>query len=175
MTCIHHPELVQAIVSSAIWGAAIGAVAGGRVADLIGRRASLAVADLLFAAGSLCMAAAPSVRILVVGRVLVGLGIGVASVTVPVYIAEISPSHMRAQAVTANVLAITSASHDSLAVFVGYSLLPLQTPANCWILLIPNDAFTVAANNIDIHMLLLWPDESVVPTLESHCSSFQRH
>lgn len=99
------------------------------MADKIGRRASLAAADLLFTAGSLCMAAAPSVPILVVGRILVGLGIGVASVTVPVYIAEISPSHMRAQAVTANVLAITSASYESLGVFVGYSL-SFWTPAD---------------------------------------------
>lgn len=106
-------EAVQVIVSAAIWGAAAGAVVGGRVADRIGRRGSLAIADFLFISGSLCMAAAPSVLILVVGRVLVGLGIGVASVTVPVYIAEVSPSNVRAQAVTANVLAITSTSPAS--------------------------------------------------------------
>ena len=98
---------LQAIVSSAIWAAAIGAVGGGRIADRIGRRTSLALADMLFIAGSLTMAAAPSIPVLILGRVLVGLGIGVASVTVPMFIAEVSAAHVRARAVTANVLAIT--------------------------------------------------------------------
>eukprot|EP00892_Ulva_mutabilis_P007815 jgi/Ulvmu1/5405/UM022_0200.1 len=117
-------NIVGAIVSAAIWGAAVGAVFGGRVADKIGRRASIALADVLFTAGSLSMAAAPSVLILVLGRVLVGLGIGVASVTVPVFIAEVSSACVRASAVTANVLAITGGQLLSYVINFALSHVP---------------------------------------------------
>lgn len=100
---------MQVIVSGTIWGAGAGAVIGGQVADATGRLASIALADFLFISGTLCMAAAHSVSVIVFGRVVVGLGVGIASVVVPVYIAEVSPSAMRARAVSGNVLAITGA------------------------------------------------------------------
>jgi MFS transporter, SP family, solute carrier family 2 (myo-inositol transporter), member 13 len=100
-------SIVQTIVSATIWAAALGAVAGGRVADVAGRRNTLAAADIVFIVGALCMAAAQSVDMLIVGRVLVGLGVGIASIAVPVYIAEVSHARVRARAVVGNVLAIT--------------------------------------------------------------------
>lgn len=155
-----HRTTVQAIVSAAIWGAAIGAVAGGRVADSIGRRASLALADVLFTAGSLAMAAAPSVLILVLGRVLVGLGIGVASVTVPVLIAEVSPAEVRARAVTVNVLAITGASHPIRS---ANSVFGVHAPSCCPAQLVVNQmrtwpapSSTVALAPADSYMETHW-------------------
>lgn len=104
---------LQAIVSAAIWGAAAGAVGGGRLADLLGRKKALSLADALFIAGSLCMALAPgwrswpAVGTVIVGRVLVGVGVGIASVVVPVYLAETARAVDRASAVAASVLMIT--------------------------------------------------------------------
>ena len=82
---------------------------GGHVADTTGRLRSIALADFLFTSGTLCMAAARSVPVIIFGRVVVGLGVGIASVVVPVYIAEVSPPGVRAHAVSGNVLAITGA------------------------------------------------------------------
>jgi MFS family permease len=81
----------------------------------------MAVADVLFIAGSFCMAIAPSTRVVILGRVLVGLGIGIASVTVPVYLAETAQSNNRAYAVAANVLMITAGQLISFLVNYGLS------------------------------------------------------
>lgn len=64
--------------------------------------------DVLFTAGALLMGMAIAPGMLIAGRALVGLGVGLASVTVPVYIAECAPGALRATLVTVNVLMITS-------------------------------------------------------------------
>lgn len=137
----------ELIVSSAVIAAGAGSVAGGWLADRLGRRRTLLIADVLFTAGAAAMGAAPGPYWLVAGeclcclaerpamwrvrdhpllaaalldhaasaappaaaagRALVGLGVGLASVTVPVYIAEGVPPARRASLVTCNVLFIT--------------------------------------------------------------------
>ncbi|BDA45323.1 probable inositol transporter 2 [Coccomyxa sp. Obi] len=96
------------IVSAAVGGAAGGSAAGGALSDWLGRKKALLAGDVLFAAGAFLMAAAPGVSVIIAGRALVGLGVGLASVTVPVYIAESAPADVRATLVTVNVLMITS-------------------------------------------------------------------
>ena len=68
------------VVSAAIWAAAVGATAGGALSDAFGRRVALATADALFVCGSLTMALAPSTLVVIMGRVAVGLGVGIACV-----------------------------------------------------------------------------------------------
>jgi MFS family permease len=63
----------------------------GPLADKIGRKTVIMVADLLFTAGAIIMAFSPTLTILMVGRIVVGLGVGIASMIVPVYLAEVSP------------------------------------------------------------------------------------
>jgi SP family myo-inositol transporter-like MFS transporter 13 len=91
----------------AIAGAIIGAAFGGRINDRFGRKPAILAADALFAIGAVFMAAAPNVSLLIAGRILVGLGVGVASMTAPLYIAEASPAKIRGALVTLNVLFIT--------------------------------------------------------------------
>ena len=74
-------------MSSAVAGAAVGAAVGGAASDHVGRKPVLLAADALFALGAALMAAAHGVPVLIAGRVASGLGIGLASVVVPVYIA----------------------------------------------------------------------------------------
>lgn len=98
---------LEVIVSGVLAGAAVGALAGGRLADLFGRRTLLIVTALIFAAGAVVCAVAPSPSILIIGRIIVGLGIGLSSGAVPVYISEVSPPDTRGWTVSIFQLAIT--------------------------------------------------------------------
>jgi SP family galactose:H+ symporter-like MFS transporter len=98
---------LEVIVSGVLAGAATGALAGGRLADLFGRRKLLIVTAIIFAAGAVICALAMSAVTLIVGRIIVGLGIGLSSGTVPVYISEVSPAEARGWQVSLFQLAIT--------------------------------------------------------------------
>ena len=100
-------EEKELIVSIAVAAAAVGSIVGGPLSDHMGRRPTVLIADLMFTAGAVVMAIAPSIAVLVVGRLIVGFGVGIAAMVVPVYLAEISPTKVRGTIVTANVLAIT--------------------------------------------------------------------
>lgn len=97
----------ELIVSMVLVGAAAGAVAGGKLSDAIGRRMSLLVTSSIFILGALICAFAGSFGVLLAGRIIVGLGIGLSSTTVPVYISEISPPAARGWQVSLFQLAIT--------------------------------------------------------------------
>ena len=98
---------LEVIVSGVLAGASVGALAGGRLADLFGRRKLLIATAIIFATGAILCAAAPSPMILVVGRIVVGLGIGLSSSTVPVYISEVAPADARGWQVSLFQLAVT--------------------------------------------------------------------
>ncbi|XP_062107725.1 inositol transporter 1 isoform X2 [Humulus lupulus] len=116
--------LQESIVSMALVGAMIGASAGGWINDAYGRKRATVLADIVFALGSVVMAAAPDPYILILGRLLVGLGVGVASVTAPVYIAEASPSEIRGGLVGMNVLMITGGQFLSYLVNLAFTEVP---------------------------------------------------
>ena len=67
------------IVSIALLGAAFGALFSGNLSDKIGRKKVIIIADLVFAAGSIIMAVAPSIGWLIMGRFIIGVGVGFAS------------------------------------------------------------------------------------------------
>jgi SP family myo-inositol transporter-like MFS transporter 13 len=105
----------------ALLGAMIGAAGGGWINDAYGRKKSTLLADMMFAIGSLVMCAAGGPYILILGRLFVGLGIGIASVTAPVYIAEAAPSEIRGGLVSTNVLMITGGQFFSYLVNLGFT------------------------------------------------------
>jgi MFS transporter, SP family, major inositol transporter len=96
------------VASSLIFGAAIGAVFGGRLADLFGRRRNIFYLAILFFISTLGCTLAPSASIMIVFRFLLGLAVGGASVTVPTFLAEMSPVERRGRMVTQNELMIVS-------------------------------------------------------------------
>jgi sugar porter (SP) family MFS transporter len=98
---------LEVIVSGVLAGAAAGALAGGRLGDIFGRRPLLICTAIIFAVGAVLCAAATSPGMLIVGRIIVGLGIGLSSSTVPVYISEVSPADARGWTVSLFQLAIT--------------------------------------------------------------------
>ncbi|XP_071696683.1 inositol transporter 1-like [Rutidosis leptorrhynchoides] len=116
--------LQETIVSMALVGAMIGAAAGGWINDAYGRKKATLLADVIFAFGSFVMAAAPDPYVLILGRLLVGLGVGVASVTAPMYIAEAAPSEIRGGLVSTNVLMITGGQFVSYLVNLAFTEVP---------------------------------------------------
>ncbi|GLT90586.1 hypothetical protein SLE2022_085110 [Rubroshorea leprosula] len=116
--------LQETIVSMALVGAIIGAAAGGWINDAYGRKKATLLADVVFTVGAVVMASAPDPYVLILGRFLVGLGVGVASVTAPVYIAEASPSEVRGGLVSTNVLMITGGQFLSYLVNLAFTEVP---------------------------------------------------
>nr|XP_023891756.1 probable polyol transporter 4 isoform X3 [Quercus suber] len=72
-----------------------GSLAGGRTSDAIGRKWTMALAAVIFQIGAVIMTLAPSFEVLMIGRLLAGIGIGFGVMIAPVYIAEISPTIAR--------------------------------------------------------------------------------
>lgn len=103
-------------VASALLGAAVGAMTAGRLADRVGRLAVMKLAAVLFFISALGAALAPSVWILVGFRIIGGLGVGVASVIAPAYIAETSPTSIRGRLGSLQQLAIVSGIFLSLTI-----------------------------------------------------------
>ncbi|MBX9692009.1 MAG: MFS transporter, partial [Cyanobacteria bacterium] len=93
-------------VSSALFGTIIGALAAGYPADKLGRRNSLFITATLYLVSALTCAFAPNWASLVIGRVIGGVGVGLASVLSPMYIAEIAPAQSRGRLVAVSQLNI---------------------------------------------------------------------
>ncbi|MFH1791443.1 MAG: sugar porter family MFS transporter [Candidatus Omnitrophota bacterium] len=101
------PISQEFVVSAVLVGAILGAALSGKLADRFGRRRIIIATAVIFAVGSFATALAHSVDMLILGRIVIGIAIGVASFTVPLYISEISPAKMRGALVSLNQLAIT--------------------------------------------------------------------
>jgi SP family galactose:H+ symporter-like MFS transporter len=97
---------VEWITTSVVVGAMIGAGLCGRLTDILGRKKIILGAAVIFSAGALYTSLAPNVLSLILGRLFLGIGIGVASFSVPLYISEISPTKMRGALVSLNQLMI---------------------------------------------------------------------
>lgn len=98
---------VGLVVSAVLIGAVIGAALGGDLSDHFGRRKVIIVAAVIFALGAVGTATVSDVNLLILGRIAVGVAIGIASEVTPLYISEMSPSRMRGSLVSLNQLAIT--------------------------------------------------------------------
>jgi major inositol transporter-like SP family MFS transporter len=102
------PTTEGVVTSSLLLGAAFDAFLGGRISDRRGRRTMILWLAVLFAIGTLICTFAPGVAVMVIGRVVLGLAVGGASVTVIAYLSEVSPAERRGRLVTQNELMIVS-------------------------------------------------------------------
>jgi sugar porter (SP) family MFS transporter len=94
------------LTGSLALGCMAGCLLAGSLADRYGRKIGLMTAALLFACSSLGMALAPSFPVFIVTRAAAGVGVGMASMLSPLYIAEISPAAVRGRNVAINQLTI---------------------------------------------------------------------
>lgn len=92
------------VTSSLIVGCLVGVVVAGRISDAIGRKKVLLGTALLFLIGAVMEALAPSSGLLVVARILVGIGIGAETTIAPLFIAEVAPARLRGRLVSFNQL-----------------------------------------------------------------------
>lgn len=94
--------------ASALVGCVLGVALAGFLSDRFGRRRTLVFAAVLFLVSAVGTALPRSFEVFVAFRILGGLGVGAASMTSPMYIAEISPARIRGRMVSVNQLAIVS-------------------------------------------------------------------
>jgi len=107
-------------MSSAILGSIAGPVVGMWLADRVGRRATLWIAAVCFMASAIGTALPRTILEFNIWRAVGGIGVGLAAMTSPMYIAEISPPRLRGRLVTVNQLAIVIGIN--LAVIASYLL-----------------------------------------------------
>lgn len=95
------------VVSSMMFGAAVGALTAGWMSAKLGRKFSLLTGAVLFIIGSLWSALSPNVESLIIARILLGLAVGIASYTAPLYLSEIAPEKIRGSMISMYQLMIT--------------------------------------------------------------------
>lgn len=120
------PFMSGLVVSSLLVGAMIGAGAGGSIADALGRRRTVLIIALVFSVGAIGAALAPNAEVLILFRVVLGLAVGAASVTVPVYLAEIAPTEIRGAIASLNQLMIVT------GILVAYIANSALAPFDAW-------------------------------------------
>ena len=118
--------VVEVVTSWVTLGALFGALAGGELADLIGRKRAVLIAGAMFTLGALVQALAPGTIVLVAGRLIVGAGVGVAAVAAPLYAAELAPTNLRGRFVSGYQLAIT------VGIFLAYLVDGWLSESDSW-------------------------------------------
>ncbi len=100
-------SMVENITTAGLLGAVIGAMFTGRLSDIFGRKKTILAAAIIFVIGAAWSGWAPNDKILIAARLFIGLAIGISSFSVPLYIAEISPTKIRGRLVSLFQLLIT--------------------------------------------------------------------
>ncbi|HPA20839.1 MAG TPA: sugar porter family MFS transporter [Verrucomicrobiae bacterium] len=102
------PSMTGWTASSALLGCMLGASVAGALSDGIGRRRVLLISAILFTASAIGCGVAGTARDLVIWRIVGGMGIGIASMISPLYIAEVAPARVRGLLVSLQQFAIIS-------------------------------------------------------------------
>lgn len=108
------------ITSATSLGALIGALCGGLLANLIGRKKVLLGSNVIFVVGTIIQLAAHTVWTMIAGRFVLGLGVGIASLISPLMLSELSPSKYRGRLIVTNCMFITGG--QLVAYFINWGL-----------------------------------------------------
>jgi len=105
-------------------GCATGVLLVGPLSDRFGRKLAMFLAALMFLASALGTALPNDIAIFILFRFIGGVGIGIASISTPMYIAEIAPAHLRGRLVSVNQIAIVGGIAG--AAFINYFIAHAQ-------------------------------------------------
>jgi sugar porter (SP) family MFS transporter len=114
--------------ASVVIGALVGTLIAAMISDAIGRKKTMLLAGLLFLVSAIGTALPQTIGQFSAFRMLAGLGIGIAMVISPVYLAEIAPREIRGRLVTFNQIIIVSGS--IIAMLVGFLLAKYISDSN---------------------------------------------
>ncbi|KAI5964802.1 ITR1 [Candida pseudojiufengensis] len=95
------------ITSATSLGALIGAVVGGISVNILGRKKVLLGSNVIFVVGTIIQLVAKTVWTMIVGRFILGWGVGIASLIAPLMLSELAPSKYRGRLIVTNVMFIT--------------------------------------------------------------------
>lgn len=112
------------VVSSMLVGAIVGSGASGPMSDRLGRRRVVFIIAIIYIVGALILALAPSMQILVLGRLVIGLAVGGSTAIVPVYLSEMAPTEQRGSLSSLNQLMITIGILSSY--LINYAFTPIE-------------------------------------------------
>jgi len=143
---LHITEVQQEVLVGCLgFISLLGSLAAGRTSDAIGRRWTIGLAAAVFQGGAAIMALAPSFALLMAGRLLAGIGIGIGIMVAPVYISEISPETLRGS------LASLPEIFISFGILIGY---------------VSNLAFAGLPDNINWRVML---GAGILPSISIAC------
>jgi len=97
----------ELIVSSILIGAVLGTLVSGLISRQYGRRFAILLSSVIFCIGSILSAVSVDVTMLIIVRIFLGLALGTASFTAPLYLAEVSPKQVRGSLITLYQLMVT--------------------------------------------------------------------
>ncbi|ODQ65840.1 Myo-inositol transporter [Nadsonia fulvescens var. elongata DSM 6958] len=150
------------ITSSTSLGALLGALIAGTIADIHGRKWVITGANILFLVGAGAQTGAKTVWTMIIGRFIMGWGVGIASLIAPLYISEMAPARFRGRLVVINVLAITGGQviaygigagltnvHNGWRILVGISMIPAAAQMIIFAFLPETPRFLVRAGRKD--------------------------
>jgi SP family galactose:H+ symporter-like MFS transporter len=100
-------EAEGTVVSALLWGAVVGTLISGMLSSRFGRRKTILVSAVIFVVGSVLCSLAQSEHLLIGARLFLGIAVGVASFTAPLYLSEISPQKVRGSLISMYQLMIT--------------------------------------------------------------------
>jgi MFS transporter, SP family, galactose:H+ symporter len=143
-----HPStvVIEIITSWVTLGAMAGALMAGVLTERYGRRTTILLAAVTFVIGALLEALSPDIAVLVAGRLVLGAGVGIASVAAPLYGSENAPARTRGRFVSLYQMAIT------IGIFLAYLADYLLISGNGWRIMLGISAVPAA-----LLILAIWP------------------
>jgi sugar porter (SP) family MFS transporter len=120
---------IEWVTTGVLFGAIIGAGVSGRLTDILGRKKVILAAAVIFCGGALYTGMASGFLSLFIGRIFLGIAVGTASFSVPLYLSEISPTKMRGALVTLNQLMIATGGKVS---YLSDFLIANDADPFCW-------------------------------------------
>ncbi|EDO16287.1 hypothetical protein Kpol_1053p24 [Vanderwaltozyma polyspora DSM 70294] len=165
-TDLDHKELTygnkEFITAATSLGALISSIFAGISADIFGRKPCILLSNLMFLIGAIIQVTAHTFWQMVVGRFIMGFGVGIGSLIAPLYISEIAPKNIRGRLTVINSLWLTGGqliaygcgaglSHvnNGWRILVGLSLIPTVIQFSCFLFLPDTPRFYVMKGQLE--------------------------